>query len=702
MKKSYLIFTLLLMSFGALNAQDTLSGNYEDLVITRGRHIINTMVIVSNSLKVDSGAKVEFIDNGTLVCGGLVEMIGNKRDIEFYGKKNNEGVGIIINNSNEKSILINNVVFRNLQMPLYFDFGWKRNLVSITHNSFDKNIGKVSLIQVLNTPFGINDSAYVQFDLSDNVFSDNKAPLYFEDLKSDQVHFNITQNVFINNFIYGSKSYNIANNIIYGRIDQVYKKFLPTIERNSFVNNNLVDILTDTIVHLANMGLYGTEKMIIFKNNYWGDNNKYKVYEGIYDQEKNYTLPKLILEPFLSLPLNNIDGHIYKYFNAKSGFEISDTLTQINRVNSYTFRSNKEIDYSNMIIKYFNLKNDTTLIETENRVKYNLTVIDKNNVKIDLLDNASFAKTGGYFLFQNINDLNYLPISEVKIGYKNYMVRYYLQKLKIDSLNNLKGLDDKSNNKLQNAPVFKKYFELSLGSGGSMFTGSVSSPSIFSNEVTINNTLIGAYYFSNALSAALTISKFTLGNIDYNSTNLEEVARGFHFTTEMLTISPSIQFKFRESSPSSSRKLFLNGFFGIGAEYIKFNPTSSYNGVVYDLQPLGTGGQFIDSTKSPYSLTAGGLVFSGRINMYVNKKYALSFLLSYHRAFTDYLDDVGADLYPDPNKLYEKALPNGAAAVYFSNPTSDYITSGRLRSSPSNPSDSYFSFNILFTRKLFK
>ncbi len=702
MKKTYLIFALLILSFGILNAQDTLSGNYEDLVITKGRHIISSMVIVSNRLKVDSGAKVEFIDNGTLVCGGLVEMIGNKRDIEFYGKKNNEGVGLIINNSNEKSILINNVVFRQLQMPLYFDFGWKRNLVSITESSFDKNIGKVSLIQVLNTPFGINDSAYVQFELSDNIFSDNKAPLYFEDLKSDQIHFNITQNVFINNFIYGSKSYNIANNMIYGRLDLVYKKFLPTIERNSFVNNYLVDILTDTIVHLANMGLYGTEKMIIFKNNYWGDNNKYKVYEGIYDQEKNYTLPKIILEPFLNLPLNNIAGHIYKYYNSKTGNEISDTLTNINKINTFIFRSNKEVDFSNMIVKYVNLKNDTTFIEDENRIKYNLTIIDKNNVKVDLLDINNYSKSGGYFLFDNINDLNYLPISSIKIGYKNYIKRYYLQKVKIDSLNILKGLNDQSKSKLQNLSIFKKYFEVSIGSGGSMFTGSVSSPSVFTNEVTVNNALIGTYHFSDALSTAITISKFTLGNIDYNSTNLEEVARGFHFTTDMLSISPSIQFKFRESSPSSNRKLFLNGFFGIGAEYIKFNPTSSYDGVVYNLQPLGTGGQFIDSTKSPYSLSTGGLVFSGRINMYFNKKYALSFLLSYHRTFTDYLDDVGADVYPDPDKLFSKATPNGAAAVFFSNPTSHYITPGRLRSSPSNPTDSYFSFNILLTRKLFK
>ena len=286
MKYIFILMIVLCFSNKGIT-QDTLAGNYDNLIIAKGRHVINTMVIVNNNLKVDSGAKIEFIDNGTLVCGGIVEMIGNNYDIELYGKKNSEGVGLTINNNNEKSIYISNVVFRNLQMPIYFDFGWKRNLVSITRNIFTKNVGKVSLIQVLNTPFGINDSTYVQFDLSDNLFSDNKAPLYFEDFKSDQIHINMTQNVFVNNLIYGSKTYNIANNILYGRLDQNYKKFLPTIERNSFINNNLVDILTDTIVHLANLGIYGTEKSIIFKNNYWGDNNKYKSYDGIYDQEKN-------------------------------------------------------------------------------------------------------------------------------------------------------------------------------------------------------------------------------------------------------------------------------------------------------------------------------------------------------------------------------------------------------------------------------
>ena len=701
MKKVFILFSLFLIYSSYLFAQDTLSGNYQNLTILKGKHIINSMVIVSNNLKVDSGAKVEFIDNGTLICGGLVEMFGNKFDIEFYGKKNAEGVGLIINNNNEKSVIINNVIFKNLQMPLYFDFGWKRNLVSITHNIFDKNVGKVSLIQVLNTPYGINDSAYVQFDLSNNTFSNNNSSLYFEDLKNDQIHFNITENIFVNNYVFGSKIYNIANNIIYGRIDQIYKKFIPTIERNSFINNNLVDILTDTIVHIANIGLYGTEKMIILKNNYFGDNNKYKIYEGIYDQDKNYSLPKIILEPFLSSPLSNINAHIYKIYNGSNGIEINESSKSINNLSSFIFRSNKQLDYSNAIIKYINLKNDTTLLESENRIKYNITVIDKNNVKIDLIEPSSYAKFGGYFYVQNILDLEYQPIPDLNIGYKNYLLKYYHQKLIIDSLNIIRGFENLNKIKLANAPKFKKYFEFSIGTGGSMFTGTVSSPSIFTNEVTFNNALIATYYFSNNLNTSLMFSYFTLGNIDYTSSNIEEVARGFHFTTKMLSVTPAIQLKISESNLSSKKNIYTS-FLGFGFDYIKFKPTSSYKGIVYDLQPLGTGGQFIDSLKNPYNLSTFGLMFSYKFDVNFSKKNSISFLFSYHRVFTNYLDDVGADNYPNPNLILENNKINGPVAVYFSNPTSQFTAPGTLRSSPGKPNDSFFSFNILYTRKLFK
>jgi hypothetical protein len=695
----YLSF-LLLLTFGfsfLAKSQDTLAGNYENLTIAKGKHIINTMVIVSNKLQVDSGAIVEFIENGTLICGGAVNMTGSKNDIRFYGKKNAEGVGIIFNNSNEKSIIIDNVTFTNLQMPLYFDFGWKRNFVSITNNIFSKNIGKVSLIQVLNTPFGINDSSYVEFILSNNLIAENNAPVYFEDLKSDQIHYDITNNVFTNNMIYGSKTYNITSNVLYGRLDQSYTKHIPTIEGNSFVNNTLVDISTDTILHLANIGVYGTEKSMIFKNNYWGDNNKYKIYDGVYDQERNYSFPKLILEPFLNTPLNNIYTHIYNITNTNIPTQLLDTVSNISKIRTYTFRSNKQVDYTNGILEYINLKNDTTLQETIKKIKFNATVIDKNNVKIDLLDPIVNIKQSGYFRLSNLFDIDFKTVPEVTIGHKNYMIRFYKQKVYLDSISKLKGLEDEAD-KISPLPKFKKYWEIGLSTGGSIFTGSVSSPSLFSNEVTLYNSLFTSYHFSNSLSFSLNFAKFTLGNNDFASSNLDQIARGFHFTTDMMSITPMLNFKVSESKLNGN-KFIYTGFFGLGADFIKFNPTSSYKGVVYNLQELGTGGQFIDSSKSPYSLSTFGVTVSYRYNINLGKKNTFGIAISYHRVFSNYIDDVGGDTYPNADKLYSKS---GAAAVYFANPTSDYIIPGRLRSSPDNPSDSYILFNLLYTRKLFK
>jgi len=65
------------------------------------------------------------------------------------------------------------------------------------------NIGKVSIIQVLNQPFNYTyDTTSAHFNITENLFSGNNAPIYFEDLKSDHLKISILNNVFINNNVY--------------------------------------------------------------------------------------------------------------------------------------------------------------------------------------------------------------------------------------------------------------------------------------------------------------------------------------------------------------------------------------------------------------------------------------------------------------------------------------------------------------------
>ena len=57
-------------------AQDTLSGDYNNLIIKSGKHVIKSVVNSKGLLKVEAGAQVEFIDAGILVCVGSVSMDG--------------------------------------------------------------------------------------------------------------------------------------------------------------------------------------------------------------------------------------------------------------------------------------------------------------------------------------------------------------------------------------------------------------------------------------------------------------------------------------------------------------------------------------------------------------------------------------------------------------------------------------------------
>ena len=148
--------------------KDTISGNYINLNLSKGHYIIKEVVFVKGFFSIDPGSQIELIENGRIVCEGSVSMIGVNHDIEIYGKIDQPGVGLVIKNMDSSKVELSNVIFRNLQLPLLFDFGWKRNMVTISNNQFLNNYGKVSVIQVLDQPFSVSyDSSYSIFNIYD-------------------------------------------------------------------------------------------------------------------------------------------------------------------------------------------------------------------------------------------------------------------------------------------------------------------------------------------------------------------------------------------------------------------------------------------------------------------------------------------------------------------------------------------------------
>jgi hypothetical protein len=712
MKRTEILFIFFSLFFvNSINSQDTLSGNYNNLKIQSGPHVIKDVVRVTGAFEVEQGAKIQMIDAGLIVCEGRVSINGLDHNIEFYGKHNYEGIGIIIKNVDSSQVFIKNTIFKELQLPILFDFGWNRAKVEISENLFINNVGKISVLQVLNTPFNFNtDSASVSFKLVNNLFSGNNAGIYFEDFKSDHIEIEILNNTFANNLVYGFKNYNISTNYIYGRADQSNTKFTAKIENNSFYKNFLIDNISDTIVHSANFGIYGTEKTFELKNNYFGSGLKDYIEKGFYDQNLNYSSPKLIYEPILANPSESSSLHVYSIKNGETNDELLDSITVKNQLKSLILSTNKKANFAKTTINYIFFKNDSSIDCIDTLLTYNPESLNDKTTKLIITKAINFPKQRiGYYSIKGISGLKNEFVPEVKIGYQAFLLQFRKQKLFVDSLKLKKDtvapkpreLDSVRNQFQKIEAPQKSRIEIGLLTGGTIFKGTISNPSIFNNEMNILMGINLGYTIYSNLSSSLTIFSSKLSNSDFNSSNNEQISRGMSFSTSILGISPSLNFDFVDNRLYSKAKRFRPSI-GFGFDFISFSPTGMYKNKTYNLQTLGTGGQLIDSLKKPYSTMALGYFLNIKLKYQINRFNSLGIFFTMHQSMSDYLDDVGPDEYPSVAKLLTNSKVDPEAAIYFSNPTSKPISQGQLRSSPNNARDSFINFGFFYARKLFK
>lgn len=130
-----------------------------------------------------------------------------------------------------------------------------------------------------------------------------------------------------------------------------------------------------------------------------------------------------------------------------------------------------------------------------------------------------------------------------------------------------------------------------------------------------------------------------------------------------------------------------------GIAMFKHNPKARYQGEWYDLQPLGTEGQFLEANKGPYSLLQisfpSGVGFNLRLAQYAGVNVELGYRLT----MTDYLDDIST-VYPNLAELAER---NGPLAAELSERSPEgTFEQGNIRGNP-NTNDGYFFANFSIT-----
>ncbi len=153
-----------------------------------------------------------------------------------------------------------------------------------------------------------------------------------------------------------------------------------------------------------------------------------------------------------------------------------------------------------------------------------------------------------------------------------------------------------------------------------------------------------------------------IGDSKYNKENLQY--KNLDFYSQILDIEAGFEINFLEYEPGSKNHRFTPYIFG-GVGIFSFNPKTTYMGVEYELQPLGTEGQGLTyyPDKKYYKLSSFSIPFGGGIKWSLTSKLSIGLEWGMRKTFTDYIDDVSTE-YADVSILKAE---KGAVASALSN-----------------------------------
>ena len=150
--------------------------------------------------------------------------------------------------------------------------------------------------------------------------------------------------------------------------------------------------------------------------------------------------------------------------------------------------------------------------------------------------------------------------------------------------------------------------------------------------------------------------------------------RNLHFRSNILEASLQGEVNFLPFEPGDLKTPSTPYIFA-GGGFFRFNPQAEWDGVWYNLKPLGTEGQGSElyPDRKPYSLTSHNFLFGIGYKFNITRQFTGALEWGMRRTGTDYLDDVSTT-YPDPSvfgedsrglELYDRSLENRGENLDF-------------------------------------
>lgn len=149
--------------------------------------------------------------------------------------------------------------------------------------------------------------------------------------------------------------------------------------------------------------------------------------------------------------------------------------------------------------------------------------------------------------------------------------------------------------------------------------------------------------------------------------------RNIHFKSNIFEFTAAAEYEFIKISkyrlgidqkPLAGWSAYITAGLGVTL----FNPKSSYQGKWYELQPLGTEGQYQEDGPTPYSLSTMVIPIGGGIRYEVTNRWTVGLEVIHRITFSDYIDDVSTVYYN--NDAIRQS--QGELAAHFADPSLGY------------------------------
>jgi hypothetical protein len=646
------------------SGEEFLQNRYEtDFTLKGKRYYVSEDVVVEPGavLTITDGAELVFYPGTNITVQGGLKIEGAPNRLVRITSRNPESIGLGIFISGENShanISIRYASFSYLSRPLKFEKYWYRPEVSVTHSEF-RDIHNYDKAVIVSKDEFLNDKPVCQFVFSDNMIADNLSSIYFQQILSEKVKYNISNNVYVNNYFIAQAPGGKSNPLYLGK-DFVPGSLVPKIHRNYFISNyvyaengyQLLDIGSIGYTGHGNLKEVNTNYIVNYMNDSLPPVNREVSQVSIndYDAVAGRKLPAIVKAVI-------VDGVDYTNSGKPVSFFMGKTI-YVKFSNSVRWASPKLFLHQFDTVSKMSsvLLIDSVKFNVEDSLSVSFTIPKMKQNGISYLSNDGFQSAEGF------------AVPTLNLGYKNFIreidrygrtaglegfdfyqavkgykemnsVSPYFSLLKYIDTSLFKYIDTTQKEALVDKFPEPKY-EIGISVGTTMYYGDLNSE-IYDFRAAKNYVGIRLRY--NRWKSFSLIGSFNVGQVsgDDNYSPLTSF-RGLSFKSFLFDMGVLAEYHL---TPYSIYKNNITTSFVLGLNLVGFNPQANYFGTWVNLRNLPTEDTKTHFTDN-YKKATVGIPIGISLKKTFSKRFTAALDMTYNLTFTDYLDDVSHN-YPD-------------------------------------------------------